>query len=165
LLAEANLMETRPATRGDAEVLTQIAHAAKRHWGYPERWIELWREALTLDPEVIAGNPFIVATEGERAVGFYGLLPAADGAWVLEHLWLRPEAMGKGVGRALFADAVARARQGGAATLEIDADPNAEGFYRRMGAEKVGEVVGELDGQRRARPLLRLLLAAAPEAP
>jgi hypothetical protein len=30
----------------DAETLTEIAHAAKRHWDYPERWIEAWRDIL-----------------------------------------------------------------------------------------------------------------------
>jgi hypothetical protein len=30
----------------DAAALTQIAHAAKRHWDYPERWIEAWRDIL-----------------------------------------------------------------------------------------------------------------------
>lgn len=40
----------RPATPADAAVLTEIAHAAKRHWGYPERWVQLWRAALTITP-------------------------------------------------------------------------------------------------------------------
>jgi hypothetical protein len=35
--------------------------------------------------------------------------------------------------------AVSRARAGGASALELDADPNAVGFYERMGARQVGE--------------------------
>jgi hypothetical protein len=31
----------------DAANLTGIAFAAKRHWGYPENWIESWRDLLT----------------------------------------------------------------------------------------------------------------------
>ena len=41
-----------------------------------------------------------------------------------------------------------------AEVLEIEADPNAEGFYRRMGARRVGEIVYELDGRERVLPLL-----------
>ena len=42
--------------------------------------------------------------------------------------------------------------------LEIESDPNAQGFYERMGAKKVGEAVGELDGQARVLPILELIL-------
>jgi hypothetical protein len=38
----------------EAEALTEIAHAAKRHWGYPEPWIQNWRDILTMRPEFIA---------------------------------------------------------------------------------------------------------------
>jgi len=38
--------------------------------------------------------------------------------------------------------------------LGIEADPNAEGFYRRMGARRVGEIVYALDGRERVLPLL-----------
>mgnify|MGYP003337409735 CR=1 FL=1 len=40
----------------DHQVLTEIAHAAKRHWGYPESWIEEWRYFLTVLPEDIANK-------------------------------------------------------------------------------------------------------------
>jgi len=54
----------------------------------------------------------------------------------------------------LFAHAVAQARKLGQRTLKIEADPNAEGFYTRMGARRVGEAVTEIEGQRRELPLL-----------
>ena len=40
----------------DADTLTKISFAAKRHWGYPERWIEAWSDILTMRPEFIAAN-------------------------------------------------------------------------------------------------------------
>jgi len=40
--------------------------------------------------------------------------------------------------------------------LEIESDPNAQGFYERMGAKKAGEVVGEVDSQPRVLPLLEV---------
>ena len=40
--------------------------------------------------------------------------------------------------------------------MEIEADPNAEGFYLRMGARRVGENVYEIEGQRRVLPLMQL---------
>jgi len=144
----------------DAEALTKIAHAAKRHWGYPERWIESWREILTMRPEFIAANVAYSASEDGRAVGFYLLTTESDGLH-LDHLWIAPQAMGRGIGRALFAHAVEKTRGLGHRTLRIEADPNAEGFYARMGARRVGEIVTEIEGQRRELPLLLYDLESA----
>jgi GNAT superfamily N-acetyltransferase len=137
----------------DADALTEIAHAAKRHWGYPERWIESWRDILTMRPEFIAENVAYVAIEEGRPVGFYLLTTEADGLH-LDHLWIVPHAMGRGTGRALFDHAVEQSRRLGHKVLQIEADPNAEGFYARMGARRVGQAVTEIDGQRRELPLL-----------
>jgi hypothetical protein len=38
--------------------------------------------------------------------------------------------------------------------VKIESDPNAEEFYRRMGARRAGENVYEMDGQERVLPLL-----------
>ena len=151
-------MQIRRAQESDAAELTRIAHEAKRHWGYPERWIELWRDDLTFSPEFIAGNEVYVAEDGGEALGCYSLV-ATSPNWMLEHFWIRPAAMGKGLGRRLFEHARAAAEKAGASVLEIDADPNAEAFYLKMGAVRVGEVRSEVDGQPRVRPLLHLRLA------
>ena len=152
-------LEIERAQPGDADTLTRIAFAAKAHWGYPERWMERWRDTLTITPEFIRQNEIHVATvEGEQA-GFYALV--GEG-WriVLEHLWVLPERMGAGVGRALFEHAVRTAASLGAGVVGIEADPNAEGFYRRMGARRVGEIVYEIDGQERVLPLLAMYVQA-----
>ena len=137
----------------DADALTAIAHAAKRHWGYPESWIASWRDILTMRPEFIAANVAYGAVEDDRAVGFYLLTTESDGMH-LDHLWIAPHAMGRGIGRALFEHAIEQARKLGQRTLKIEADPNAEGFYTRMGARRIGETVTEIEGQRRELPLL-----------
>jgi ribosomal protein S18 acetylase RimI-like enzyme len=141
----------------DAEALTEIAHAAKRHWGYPERWIKAWRDILTMRPEFIAANIAYCAIEDGRAVGFYVLTTENDGVH-LDHLWIIPVAMRRGVGRALFEHAMAHAGNSGFDSIKIEADPNAEGFYKRMGATRAGTRVTEIDGERRERPLLEFHL-------
>jgi GNAT superfamily N-acetyltransferase len=157
--AQGSGLQIQRAQPGAADALTRIAFAAKAHWGYPERWMERWRDTLTITPEFIRQNEIHVATvEGEQA-GFYALV--GEG-WriVLEHLWVLPERMGAGVGRALFEHAVRTAASLGAGVVGIEADPNAEGFYRRMGARRVGEIVYEIDGQERVLPLLAMYVQA-----
>ena len=137
----------------DAETLTQIAHAAKRHWGYPEGWIEAWCDILTMRPEFIAANIAFCAIEDGRAVGFYVLTTESDGIH-LDHLWIIPAAMRRGIGRALFEHAVKQARTAGFDLIKIESDPNAEGFYERMGAKRVGTNVAEVEGEKRELPLM-----------
>ena len=137
----------------DAGTLTQIAHAAKRHWGYPETWMAAWRDTLTMRPEFITTNVAYIAVENERPVGFYVLTKEADGLH-LDHLWILPSSMGRGIGRALFEHAAAEVNRLGFRSVKIEADPNAEGFYKRMGAVRVGTSTSETCGERRELPLL-----------
>jgi GNAT superfamily N-acetyltransferase len=146
-------MEIIRAKPSDAEALTRIAFSAKRYWGYPERWIERWQETLTINPEFIRRNEVYAAVVEGELVGFYAL--TGEGRKIeLEHLWVLPERMGARIGRALFDHAVRRAASLGAEVLGIESDPNAEGFYRRMGATRVGEINYPIDGQNRTLPLL-----------
>jgi GNAT superfamily N-acetyltransferase len=148
-------IEIRRAVLEDAGALSRIAFAAKGHWGYPEHWMEHWRETLTITPEFIRRNEVHVATIEGKPVGFYALV--GEGRRIeLEHLWVLPERMGEGVGRALFDHATGTATSLGAGVVGIEADPNAEGFYRRMGATRVGEIVYEIDGRERVLPLLAM---------
>jgi GNAT superfamily N-acetyltransferase len=146
-------MQITRAKAEDAETLTEIAFAAKRHWGYPERWIQTWREILTMRSEFIAANVAYCAMEDDRAVGFYLLTTESEGLH-LDHLWIMPSAMGRGIGRRLFEHAVEQAGALGFSAIRIEADPNAEGFYRRMGAKRVGTNLTEIEGERRKLPLL-----------
>jgi len=146
----------RPARPTEADRLTQVAHAAKRHWGYPEAWMAAWREALTFTPGWTAAHPVWVATEADDVpVACVALRVDGDAAEV-EHLWVAPAAMGRGLGRALFEHAARAACEQGAVALFIDSDPSAEPFYQRMGAERVGWARADVLGERRDLPRLRL---------
>jgi predicted N-acetyltransferase YhbS len=92
-------------------------------------------------------------------LGFYGFEPEAEGVG-LDYMFVEPDAMGEGVGRALWQHAVATARALGHPALIVVADPNAEGFYRRMGAQPAGARPSELDPAR-LLPVLRFPLGAA----
>lgn len=127
--------------------------------------MEIWREQLTITPEFIATNDTFAAVADRQITGFHALHETA-GTLRLEHLWIVPEQIGKGIGRRLFAHAVARASARGAASLTIEADPNTEAFYRHMGAQRIGAVTSEIDGHKRELPLLRFALqrSAPPSA-
>jgi GNAT superfamily N-acetyltransferase len=146
-------MEIHRAKPEEAATLTEIAFAAKRHWGYPEQWIQNWKNILTIRPEFIASHETYTACMDGQAVGFYGLAKGLD-RMLLEHLWVLPNAMGQGVGRTLFSHAVQRAKALGIKAIEIESDPNAEKFYEKMGARRIKTKMTELEGQHRYLPVL-----------
>jgi N-acetylglutamate synthase-like GNAT family acetyltransferase len=151
-------IQIRRASSSEANLLTQIAHEAKRHWGYPETWIEHWKDDLTITPDFITANEVFVA-EIDREVAGCCALVINDDLAELEHMWVRPQHMGSGVGRALFLHVRERAAGLGRAVVELSADPNAEGFYERMGARRIGEVPAEVEGKQRTLPRMSVDLA------
>jgi len=147
-------LQFRRALVADAVMLSGIARAAKQYWGYPPDWMEAWSEALTITPEYLQTQPVCVAELEGQVVGFFGLREAEDG-WHLEHLWVRPAFVRRGLGRKFFTEARRLARQAGATELRIKSDPNAEAFYLRMGAVRTGQEVYLLLGKiRRELPEL-----------
>jgi GNAT superfamily N-acetyltransferase len=153
-----NGVEVRRALPGDAEVLTRIAFAAKRYWAYPERWLSHWSESLTITPEFVRDNEVYAAVVGGEPFGFYALTGTGHDL-ELEHLWVSPAWIGSGAGRLLFEHAIGRAASRGAKHVEIEADPNAAGFYLKMGARRIGENVYDIEGHRRTLPLLKVDLS------
>ena len=148
-------VEIRPAQAHDAEALSAIAFKAKAHWSYSAEALESWRRELAVSADEIASKSVFVALADGRIAGFYSFCPAERG-WLLDHLWVLPEFMRRGIGRALVTHALETAARGGASSVTVDADPNAESFYLACGATRCGEVSAPISGQTgRVRPQLR----------
>ena len=151
------MIAIRPARPEEAPSLSEIALAAKAHWGYPERWMQLWKPQLTFSPDYFEENESWVAEIDHRPAAFYTLLEKEGQAW-LENLWVFPEFIGKGIGKRLFLHALELSRQRGFENLRLEADPNAAGFYEKMGMKKIGEHRSEVEGQPRILPVMELEL-------
>jgi GNAT superfamily N-acetyltransferase len=140
----------------EAAALSALALRSKGVWGYSPEFLERCRAELTIRPEDLVPLRAHVADEGGRLLGFFtvrGGPPEGE----LDCLYVDPSAIGGGVGRALLQTAVAVARAEGFRALAIHGDPNAEAFYLRHGAIRVGEVPSaSIPG--RMLPLLRLTI-------
>jgi len=151
------ILQLRRASPEQADALSRIALAAKAHWGYPEHWMQIWRPQLTFAPEYFEANEsWVVEMEG-NPIAFYTLQNKEGIAWI-EHLWVLPEYMSQGIGRQLFLHATSLAVERGYKILQLEADPNAIGFYEKMGMYKIGERHSEVEGQSRALPIMEMLL-------
>jgi GNAT superfamily N-acetyltransferase len=140
----------RPAAPEEAEELTELAMRSKAHWGYDEEFMARCRPALTLRPAEIRHTT--VAELDGRLAGFVtiaGTPPEGE----IDLLFIDPWAIGRGQGRLLYEHALETAAANGFTSLLIESDPQAEEFYLRLGAVRIGEQVSSATG--RSLPLLR----------
>jgi GNAT superfamily N-acetyltransferase len=129
-------LSIRPAEPGDAHALREIFTAAKGSWGYDGALVQEAAADLDFSPEAMRSKEVHVAEVAGEPVAYVSIVPGPD-AWRLDDLWVDPAWMGRGIGRELFMYASDRARRLGARRLEWESDPNAVGFYKKMGGEYV----------------------------
>lgn len=132
-------MMIRPARTGEDIALTELAlRSVQQQWGYPADFMAWEPEAITVGPEHLSGMITNLLEDEGRVIGFYVLRGEAP-EMELSRMMIEPDMIGTGCGKRLWDHAVETARALGVRTMTIDSDPNAEGFYRRMGAETTGE--------------------------
>lgn len=130
----------RPARPGEAPLLSALAVRSKGYWGYPADFLERCVAELTVDAEAIREKALhcrVIAIEGD-ILGFYALALIRDRLVELEYLFVEPDHIGHGYGRALIMDAIALAAQLGARRIEIQGDPHARAFYLAAGGTEIG---------------------------
>jgi GNAT superfamily N-acetyltransferase len=122
----------RSVVLDEGERLRDIAIAAKRYWGYDLDRVKEWAAMGDFSPAGLRQKNFYIAEVEGRAVGWAAAIGQGD-VWWLDDLWIEPEWMGKGIGSRLFRHAAERARRAGGVRMEWEAEPNALGFYEKMG--------------------------------
>lgn len=129
----------RPARPDEAGALTALCVRSKAHWGYDAAFMARAMSELTVKPGWIAEGLVLVAEVGGAPAGVAGIVDEGDGCFDVSVFFVDPDCMGAGLGRVLFDAMCDLARTKGAKRLTILSDPNAEPFYRRMGAVRIGE--------------------------
>jgi GNAT superfamily N-acetyltransferase len=127
------MLHLRPARPDEADFLTELCLRSKAVWGYDEAFMRACRAELTLSPADLSASSLQVAVDGNEVAGVVQVVVDGEKA-DLAKLFIAPSTLRAGAGRKLFDWAVNNARERGARWLWIEADPDAVGFYRRMGA-------------------------------
>ena len=155
-MAETKTVVIGRGSAGDAARLKEIAVAAKAHWGYGEDRVRAWAEVGGFTTESLGALELFVAVAEGRVVAWASVKLEETTAW-LEDLWVEPGWIGRGLGSRLFREAVAHARAGGATAIEWEAEPNAIGFYEKLGGRHVRDGTSEWG---RTLPIMRAELDA-----
>lgn len=124
----------KSAFPNDHQELTEISFRSKAFWGYPQEWIALWKEDLTVTPEYISQHKvFKLQDESGKIMGFCGFTEESRELLEITHLWLLPSFTGKGLGTKLLTESIQKAIRPYHRKIEVVADPNAEKFYAKNG--------------------------------
>jgi GNAT superfamily N-acetyltransferase len=125
----------------EASALSELCVRSKASWGYDQAFMALARVVLEVSPQQIAARNVWVATAADGEItGMVALGPSEEPNTLdLDKLFIEPQRIRSGVGRALMAHAIDEARRRGARRLTILSDPYAAGFYESNGARRLGE--------------------------
>lgn len=123
--------QVRLAAIEDLPTLNQISVASKKHWGYPDDWIQNWLDDLRIDKDHLQTNDVYVLELDEGLAGFCSISELVD-RYEVEHLWLSPEYIGKGLGKLLLNESLTNSVKD-IKRVVVEADPNAEPFYQSQG--------------------------------
>lgn len=128
------LIRTRAALPGEAAFLTDLCMRSKAHHGYDEAFMAQCAPVLEVrGADIEAGRVWVAQRKG-RIVGTVGITPEGDGEAELDRMFVEPDVIGTGVGKALMRRAIRESRRLGVRKLMILADPNATKFYESCGA-------------------------------
>jgi GNAT superfamily N-acetyltransferase len=96
-------------------------------------------EVLEFSADALSEGHTRAAVAGGRIIGFATAVPAGATA-ELDDMFVDPDWMRHGVGRALMLDIAAVARQGGVQRIEVTANKHALRFYQEVGFVIDGQV-------------------------
>ena len=133
----------RRARAEDGDRLREITRLSKGYWGYDENLVREWSDGFDFSPKKFREQELYVAELNGQIVAWMGLVPPISGVALLDDLWVEPSTIGHGVGSTLFTVARQRAEALGASLMEWEAEPNALGFYKKMGGRYLRQSASE----------------------
>ena len=145
-------MIVRAALLEEANELSNLALSSKATWNYSEEFILACKADLTITEQYIKNNYVYILEEEQETVFFFSFQRKEEDS--LDFLYLHPNYKGKGYGRILRESVVQKAVELNIKSFTIDSDPNAKGYYLKMGAKQIGEIPSTVF-KNRMLPLLR----------
>ena len=133
-------MEIKKAIPSDAQKLSDLTLKSKSYWKYSADQLEKWKSDLTITAEYISSSEVYKLMEGNQLMAYYAYFSLDKKRVKLDNMFIHPDYIGKGLGKLLLDDLFNRARIQGFAKVELDADPHAEEFYKKMNFRVVGKV-------------------------
>lgn len=133
-------MTIEKAIRSDAQSLTELTIRSKSHWNYGVKQIEEWRDDLTITSDHIEQSQIYKLVGDGLLKGFYAYDHINKSDIKLTYLFIDPLYIGTGLGSILVKDFFGRIESTNYERVILDADPNAEQFYSKLGFQVIGQL-------------------------
>lgn len=137
----------------DAELLASLEFRSESYWGYGSDFMDRFKNIYLITEEFISNNPTYILKDNDIIIGFYGLLIGKEET-SLEYLFIEPEYIGRGYGKALWNHALEECNKLGVREFTIITSPDARGFYLRLGATIYKEVDSLITTGHKTRKLI-----------
>lgn len=154
----------RKALETECNALTEISFSSKQYWNYPKEYFDIWEKELTITAPYINENIVYAAEIEGKIIGYLSIVEVKKGFWAgkafimegywLDHFFIQPDYIGKGIGSELISFVKGICREKRIKCLYVFSDPNAKGFYNKIGAVYIGETSSSIEG--RKLPLFKL---------
>jgi len=135
------------AIPADSELLSATSKISKKFWGYSNELIQLWKTDLEISEEYILENIVVKVYDGETFVGFFAIKLHENENPEIDHLWLKPENIRRNYGREIFKFITNFLSSKGFKKATLIAEPNAKGFYEKMGGIIKGKFESKISGR------------------
>jgi GNAT superfamily N-acetyltransferase len=128
----------RIAVMAEREALEDLQRRSSIHQPLYRAQLAAHPDAIELPASQIRSGLVRVAEHDGVVVGFAAMLEPCAGACELDGLFVEPARMRTGIGRRLVHDARKIARERGAMTIDVVANPQAVEFYEAVGFVRTG---------------------------
>jgi len=140
----------------DANVLTSITKQSKAYWGYTEELLKEWDTLLTITKDYLIKNEVYKLIHKEEIIGYYSYYFVDEKIINFDNLFVLPNFIGKGFGKILINDFLEKISQRKIDKVILEADPNAELFYKHFGFKTIGHKESSI--KNRYLPIMELRL-------
>lgn len=118
--------------------ISALCLRSKGHWGYSAEFLDACRDELTLTANDLDTSAICIAERDHAIIGIAQVETDTETA-ELTKLFIEPGVIGRGLGRVLFEWTTQTAKDAGAKTMTVTADPFAARFYEKLGFRAIGE--------------------------
>ncbi|MBH5317677.1 GNAT family N-acetyltransferase [Paenibacillus sp. GSMTC-2017] len=149
------IIKIRRAKPYEAELLSELAFDSKSHWNYKADYLEAAREHLKITDREIEDEQVFVYEVAGNIKGYYHFRTNDEPELVW--LFVKPDSIGTGIGKLLWNHLLSTLKHTEIISFVIKSDPNAEQFYLRLGAHRIGLKDSTVDSEMKL-PVLKYVI-------
>lgn len=153
---ELNLKQPRKAS---IILINELFRQSIAHWGYSQEELKKIMNLYSITTDYLKNHLVYLVFEHKKLIGFFSFTQTDLKENELDYFFINHKLIGKGYGKKMWEVCCEHARSVGMQDFLILSNPNAIGFYYKLGAEKVGSRASRIFiGEN--LPLLRYCLKA-----